>query len=135
MNRKTNETLTSVSMHVPLVQGCAQFWYPHGLKTTIFETFCIVQGVECLNNFETTYYLTCNVSYFPEKDQMYKHNILQAFTSQPKGMMQMSNKIISVFNSSPDEIKIYARKYINQQLVIDTTFNANLVLELYGFRV
>ena len=122
-------------MHVPLIHGCAQFWYPHGLKTAIFETFCIIQGVESLNNFETTYYLTCNVSYFREKDQVFKHNILQAFTSQPKGMQPMNNKIISVFNSSPDEVKIYACKYINEELIVDPTFNANLVIELYGFRV
>ena len=132
--RKTQDRLISVTLLVPIVDGVGTFYYPQSLKYTLYETFCICQAIECANNFGKNFYLTCNVSYFQEKDQIYKQNILQTFTAENK-IFHFPNKIILNLNQSPEEVQILVKKMQNQKLILDTSFSGNVVLELYGFRV
>ena len=134
MLRRNKEAFTSVSLVVKIEKGRGQFLVPQSFKDSINETFCTIHSIECLNNHGHTYYLTCNVSYFKEQENVLKRNILQQFSSAGPGVVYFTNSIIATLLQTPHRVDLFVSKWKKDNLEMDDTFSGNIVLELFGYR-
>ena len=133
-NRKTDESLNSVTLICPIRYGVGRITIPQSLKSEIFQTFAIGHSIHSLNNFNTVYYLTSNASYHREKDHVHKSNIIQTFMAKNE-VTYFSSKIICTLNQAPDTLEVFCNTLNDRgQLTTDQSYQGNLCIELYGFR-
>ena len=128
-----NAKFTSVSLCVHVKNGVASTVFPEVLRQNLLNTCCIINSVQSFTNFNQSYYIFGNFSFFREKDQFLKENLLQSFQSQ-SAIFHFPLALENMLTVLPHNLTLYVKEYTENGFEVAKTFSGNICLVLSGYR-
>ena len=135
INESRPVTKTSCCFDVDIHQGVGSFVYPENLKHVIMDTYCVIQSVvnPSANPPAKTLYIFSNASFYRQRDQLVKENVLQVFKSS-QILTHFKGRLENSFDITPDCIQMYVKEWKDDQFKICTDFSGKLIVSLYGWK-
>ena len=136
MNRVMDEKrFISCCFAVPIVEGTGFFSYPAELRHDIMVTFCRIVSLKATEPLSPSksLFAFCDVSYFRDRDQVPRYNVLQNFDSAITQVQEFNGTLFHRLNICPDQIKMYVNEFENGQYTL-ASWSGLMVVELFGYR-